>query len=185
MDNDQTNMVLDHLDRIATAVEAQGRSGCDREGNGQPDTSQPRTGGQGHPVAGSEDQEAEAGVNVRNYAVEIEGWGHRSTLTVTASTPAKARYLAWFEINEPTGITFAEFLSKWVRAVRLSDRATRYTYAAERYGVSVVAGQEVALRRGGHGVVAEPPGSNDRAAHIYICMAGGPPQPYHPCEIQI
>lgn len=117
------------------------------------------------------------------YDVTVYGWDHESILRVTARSRSQARYLAWLEIEEPTQITFAEFLLKWVRSVRLTDRATRYTYAAEFYGVDVVTGDRV-LAGGELGMVAEPPGSNPRHNYIFVLLdSGDGPSPYHPTDV--
>lgn len=117
------------------------------------------------------------------YAVEYHGWGHTETVTVTARSPAQARYVAWLDISEPTCIEFKEFLTKWVRSVRKTKSSTRYDYVRENYGLDVGVGDRV-VAGGRLGTVAEPAGSNPRHSYVYVLTDSGSVGPYHPNEVR-
>jgi hypothetical protein len=117
----------------------------------------------------------------QQYAVAFELWDVESERLVTARRRGEARYLAWLDIAEPTGLGFGDFV-RCVSSVRVVGRRTRYDYARERYGVDVAAGDRVRCLEQA-GVVAEPPGSNPRSNYIWVIVGELSARPYHPSDV--
>lgn len=120
----------------------------------------------------------------RQYAVGIEIWNQSAELLVTARSRSGAKYAAWLEVSEPTGVEFGRFARECVQSVRLSGRRTAYDYVRLTYGIDVAAGDRVRCRcREEVGVVAEPPGSNPHTNYVYVILGDSPPRPWHGSDV--